>query len=457
MGFLANYKVYYTPVPNIDEEVKGSGKDYQISSLGNYMRNPILLDFLVESYKLKGGDNQMIVFCVDKKHAKAVKDTYERSGYTSIAHIDSDTKLDKRAEILEDFADDKIKIITCIETLTEGVDLPETKCIQLARPTKSLNLYLQMVGRGARPKKDGSDCIILDNAGCTIEHKSPNADRNWSLNPLNNPSNSLRKNKILGRRKDGSFTEDENEMAFLELIEMTDEEYALNIVGGIEKSQEENKKVDAKCVNILKELGEFISKKTKNKNIKVKDITIDGSNINFRRVELSLNDMNFRFETNYSINRIEITTSDYYYDSEYQKKRLWDILKGELTSFLIKGKIEEQILNYFIKIKELQDDKVDINSLKSKKKEFEKAQNQIKVENHLINNNIIEITSKSGISLSLYFRDYYLYGADKMEFSRNKLMATNEIIFHKTEIDRKIKISVKKDKVMDILNDNSWK
>ena len=64
---------------------------------------------------------------------------------------------------------------------TEGFDLPDASCIVIARPTKSLSLYLQMVGRGLRPKKDGGDCLILDLAGNAFEHGLPEDTREWSL------------------------------------------------------------------------------------------------------------------------------------------------------------------------------------------------------------------------------------------------------------------------------------
>jgi superfamily II DNA or RNA helicase len=64
--------------------------------------------------------------------------------------------------------------------LTEGWDLPEIACCVLARPTKSLGLYLQMSGRALRPAPGKSDCIILDHANCFREHGGI-SDRKWTL------------------------------------------------------------------------------------------------------------------------------------------------------------------------------------------------------------------------------------------------------------------------------------
>ena len=65
----------------------------------------------------------------------------------------------------------------------EGFDLPDASCVMMARPTLSLSLYLQMVGRGLRPKPDGGDCLLLDLAGNTLTHGLPEARRRWSLVP----------------------------------------------------------------------------------------------------------------------------------------------------------------------------------------------------------------------------------------------------------------------------------
>ena len=64
-----------------------------------------------------------------------------------------------------------------VAVATEGFDLPDASCVMITRPTKSLALYLQMVGRGLRTKDDGGDCLILDLAGNAEEHGLPEDDR----------------------------------------------------------------------------------------------------------------------------------------------------------------------------------------------------------------------------------------------------------------------------------------
>jgi DNA repair protein RadD len=54
--------------------------------------------------------------------------------------------------------------------LTTGFDAPGTDLIALLRPTKSVGLYVQMVGRGARLAEGKEDCLVLDFAGNTARH-----------------------------------------------------------------------------------------------------------------------------------------------------------------------------------------------------------------------------------------------------------------------------------------------
>lgn len=464
-GYLSKYKVFYTPTPEIDSEVEGSNTEYQIQSLSNYMRKPEMLQFLVDSYKKEGKEGQMIIFCVDKKHAKDVQDIYKKNGYTSIAHIDSDTQLDERAKILKRFEDNKLQIITCIETLTEGVDLPETKVIQLARPTKSLILYLQMVGRGARLKTDNSECIILDNAGCSLEHKLPNSPREWSLNPNINPSNPGKKHKIVGKRIDGTFTEDENEMSFLELIEMTAEDYAMNIDGGIEKSEKLNEDYDNQCRKILEDLGNWFLEKSKIKDHEFNKKHLEGPHFDKEKIQFFHKKTKIYFIIRYKKTHLELECDnvsswrmDYKLSLEYLENK---IIQGKVSEELIKEKTYKHILDEFSKVKEIQDLKININELKNQKKDFENEQYKIKLSQYLILNPNIEV--KKSFTLGKYFRNedtgyYYninIKSYNKIILSKNKLNLNNEITFLNDEGDKKIK-QVKSEKLIEILKGENW-
>lgn len=461
-GWLANFKVFYTPTPKIDEEVKANNDDYQIQPLSEYMRKPEMLQFMVDSYKKEGKDRQMIVFCVDKKHAKAIQAKYIENDYNNIGHIDSDTTLSERESLLSQFAKGDLKIITCIETLTEGVDLPETGCIQLGRPTKSLILYLQMVGRGARPKSDGSECIILDNAGCTQDHNMPDSPKEWTLDSSTHPNKPGTKHKVVGKRKDGTYTEDENEMAFLELIEMTPEEYAMNMKDGIQKSEAANKQVDKDCIKILVDLGLFIQDKLQKYNISFNTEDFDNESyynktkIGFEDKDGNLITINYNIGGYFTLN-YEYKAYSVYSKADAEKKFKFQILTGQITSEITKEKVKKEIITQFKKVEELQATKTNINELKSKIQEFKKEQLKIQIQNKLVENTIIQF--KGEVRLADHFRDArWNHKATQVKFERNKMMATNKLIFEwpsiyrDGEFERFTAKSVKPEKIIDILS-----
>jgi superfamily II DNA or RNA helicase len=65
--------------------------------------------------------------------------------------------------------------------LTEGWDMPEVGCLILARPTRQLGLYRQMIGRVLRPAEGKTDAIILDHSGAVYRHGLPEDHIKWAL------------------------------------------------------------------------------------------------------------------------------------------------------------------------------------------------------------------------------------------------------------------------------------
>ena len=94
-----------------------------------------------------------------------------------------DTPIAERNRIIAGFRDGEIRVLVNVLVATEGFDLPDASCVVLTRPTLSLALFMQMVGRGLRPKDDGGDCLILDLAANSITHGLPKDHREWQLEP----------------------------------------------------------------------------------------------------------------------------------------------------------------------------------------------------------------------------------------------------------------------------------
>ncbi|MFP3339595.1 helicase-related protein, partial [Micrococcus sp. SIMBA_131] len=86
-----------------------------------------------------------------------------------------DTDKEGRTETINAFRRGEIKVLCNVAVLTKGFDAPETGCVVLARPTKSLMLHIQMIGRGLRTADGKQDCIIIDHAGNCLRNGLPDS------------------------------------------------------------------------------------------------------------------------------------------------------------------------------------------------------------------------------------------------------------------------------------------
>ena len=137
--------------------------------------------------------------------------------------IDSLTPKDERQIHVQRFKQGLIDIIVNVDIFSEGFDCPDIEFIQLARPTKSLVKYLQQVGRGLRPTKDKTRCIILDNVGLHFTFGLPNAERDWEGSFIGDIFNARHKSAsaplLPVEELEGEFVEGDDEMLLIEGVE----------------------------------------------------------------------------------------------------------------------------------------------------------------------------------------------------------------------------------------------
>lgn len=127
-------------------------------------------------------DRQTIVYAVSVDHAHNLAAVFRNAGVPAAAML-GETKDEERAALMAAFKRGILRVLVNVAVATEGFDLPDASCVVITRPTKSLTLYLQMVGRGLRPKEENGNCLILDMAANAEVHGLPEDDREWSLEP----------------------------------------------------------------------------------------------------------------------------------------------------------------------------------------------------------------------------------------------------------------------------------
>ena len=160
----------------------GSTGDYIPSGIKQANRRGVWTAGARDFWKQKAQGRQTIAYAVSKDHARNLARVLTRAGI-STGIILSETKAQDRSDRIAAFRRGDLKVLVNVLVATEGFDLPDASCILVTRPTKSLALYMQMNGRGMRPKDDGGDCLILDMAHNKDEHGLPEDDREWSLEP----------------------------------------------------------------------------------------------------------------------------------------------------------------------------------------------------------------------------------------------------------------------------------
>lgn len=425
-GFLSPYRIFYTPVTDI-EAVAKSGQDYKLSELSKFMRNPKIVNYLVDSYEKLAKGRKQITFCVDVKHAKQVMEAYIVRGFDRIAYIDASVSPKEREAIFEGFQGDGIDIIVCIETLTEGVDLPECNCVQLARPTLSLILYLQMVGRGLRPKEDGGDCVILDNAGLTEAFGVPDAPKNWSLDKDVNPL--IKSNKVLVRKRNGKITDDLEDGEFDELLEIDPDEFLLEKFGSIEEAEMFNKETEKKYIQSFEDMIYDILKKVGLSGAFIKKDWDAAYNVHIKEVKFVVSIENFK--DNNILKASVVNSWGGTKDQNSVLDSLWAAkYVGQVNSFILEN--FETIKYNTNKLLSIKESKIDIHSLKNKIEEAKANLAEIKLAEEL-NKGVLEfVFPESKRPHGKDLKGKIEGWIEKITFEKPKLNKHNKVIVNTT-------------------------
>lgn len=182
-----NYLVKPTVFAPVIPDLKGvettfgkDGGDYAVGQLEERMNTNVLVGGIVEHWHKLGENRPTIVFTVGVKHSIHLRDEFRKSDVAA-EHIDAKTPPKERRRIIAEFKAGTVKVLCNCMILTEGFDEPSASCLILARPTKLLTMYRQMVGRVLRPHPGKVDALILDHSGAVYRHGYPDDDIEWVL------------------------------------------------------------------------------------------------------------------------------------------------------------------------------------------------------------------------------------------------------------------------------------
>lgn len=182
-GYLAPCEMYAPPTKADLSAVKTTMGDFDKHELAVVMDRSQIVGDCVEHYQRLAPGRLGIAFCVSIEHARHVAQAFSAAGIPSES-IDGEMDERTRDGVLERFAAGKIRVLTSCELVSEGFDLPECEVAILLRPTKSLTIYLQQVGRVMRPCEGKENCLILDHVGNIQRLGLPDEERKWDLDGI---------------------------------------------------------------------------------------------------------------------------------------------------------------------------------------------------------------------------------------------------------------------------------
>lgn len=181
-GYLSRPVLYAPPVGADLDGIRSRAGDFDVKESAVRLDKPKITGCAVDHYTRLSLGLPAIAFCSSIEHARHVSEQFNAA---SIPSIDINGELDDstRKYRINALARGEIKVLTSCDLISEGTDIPVVTTAILLRPTQSLGLYLQQVGRVLRPFPGKSHAIILDHVKNWERHGMPDQNREWTLNP----------------------------------------------------------------------------------------------------------------------------------------------------------------------------------------------------------------------------------------------------------------------------------
>lgn len=178
-GYLAQARVFAPPVGFDESKVRTRMGDFATGEASEQLEAPSAMGDVVGHYCQHLQGKTAIAFCCTVVHAEALAASFRMKSIAA-ASIDGKMSGEQRRDLLHDLGTGQLKVLTSCNLIGEGVDVPSVSGCILARPTKSVSLHLQMIGRCLRPSGD-KVAVILDHVGNLQRLGHHLDDQGWTL------------------------------------------------------------------------------------------------------------------------------------------------------------------------------------------------------------------------------------------------------------------------------------
>lgn len=182
-GFLSPYRIFAPPNALDLTGVRTRAGDYAKDQLATAIDKPSITGDAVEHYQRLASGKRAVAFCVSVAHAQHVASEFNAAGIAA-EFLDGTQDAGERDRIIQRFTRGETLVLSSCDIVSEGFDLPAIEVAILLRPTQSLSLYIQQVGRALRTFPGKTEAIILDHVGAVMTHGLPDEEREWSLDGM---------------------------------------------------------------------------------------------------------------------------------------------------------------------------------------------------------------------------------------------------------------------------------
>jgi superfamily II DNA or RNA helicase len=178
-GSLSQYRLFAPSQPDM-AGVETQAGDYKQRQLASVMDKPAITGNAVQHYQQLCAGKRAVAFGCSIEHSRNIAAEFRAAGIVA-EHVDGQMDHGERDAAVARFVAGQTLVLCNADLFGEGFDVPAIEASILLRPTQSLSLYLQQVGRALRPSPSKDRAIILDHAGNSLRHGLPDDDREWSL------------------------------------------------------------------------------------------------------------------------------------------------------------------------------------------------------------------------------------------------------------------------------------
>ncbi len=176
---LCPIRTFRASFADLDDLKAGRNGEFSEADLEKKMDKPAILQDIVHHWETHAKGRKTLTFCVSVNHAHNLADQFNAAGYPSVAVSSKDKPEEIKRKLNAYYAGRYINLIS-VELFIMGFTVKDCDCIIQARPTNSLMIYMQTVGRGM-VHLPGKTLINLDCVDNFERHGAPEADREWTL------------------------------------------------------------------------------------------------------------------------------------------------------------------------------------------------------------------------------------------------------------------------------------